>query len=562
MIQLDGTTKSLEAALNTLEIYGSISGLKVNTEKTHIAWIGKKKHSKDKIYSQNHTWETVTEFKLLGIYFSVDLGRCMEANYDNKKSEIRQTINQWNKRFLTPLGKVTVIKTFLMSKVNHLFTALPNPKESYLNEITNMFYQFLWSGKPDKINRKTVELDYSHGGIKMLNLRNSITALKATWFRRLFLDQSLDQPLWIVLFEKIYNTNVTKICNFGIHYPEILKKRSRNLFWKDVFDAWIQISNKQNYKNSRDVLVSPLWYNHKMSYREMYIPKWYQRGIVTISDIIDTTGTVMDIDTIKSVYNIDIINPLHYLRVKQNVKEFLKEYGIQPDTRVQRPFVPLYMKILLQSNKGASIFNSMLKKENKNDHSVKQKWQMDLNVIVDDNMWKNIFNSCFKSVSNNILIWFQLKLIYRILGTKSYLHKVQLSDTDTCAMCGEKETIIHMFVECTYVKIIWSVIEKYIKQQININVTFSILDILFGYCFNNQNKIPIDAIILITKKYIFDIKFRSSANFHFNFDVLKYKFSQTYKDEKYSATLNNGQKKFDAVWTNWKSVFCSQSVII
>ena len=30
---LDGTTNSLEAALNILEIFGSISGLKVNTER-------------------------------------------------------------------------------------------------------------------------------------------------------------------------------------------------------------------------------------------------------------------------------------------------------------------------------------------------------------------------------------------------------------------------------------------------------------------------------------------------------------------------------------------------
>ena len=45
---LHGTTNSMEAALNILEIFGSISGVKVNTEKTHIAWIGKKKTFKRK----------------------------------------------------------------------------------------------------------------------------------------------------------------------------------------------------------------------------------------------------------------------------------------------------------------------------------------------------------------------------------------------------------------------------------------------------------------------------------------------------------------------------------
>ena len=40
---LDGSKDSLVAALNTLEIFGSLSGLKVNTEKTKIIWLGRKK---------------------------------------------------------------------------------------------------------------------------------------------------------------------------------------------------------------------------------------------------------------------------------------------------------------------------------------------------------------------------------------------------------------------------------------------------------------------------------------------------------------------------------------
>ena len=41
-IFLDGSRDSLMAALNTLEIFGSVSGLKLNTDKTKIIWLGKK----------------------------------------------------------------------------------------------------------------------------------------------------------------------------------------------------------------------------------------------------------------------------------------------------------------------------------------------------------------------------------------------------------------------------------------------------------------------------------------------------------------------------------------
>ena len=42
------------------------------------------------------------------------------------------------------------------------------------------------------------------------------------------------------------------------------------------------------------------------------------------------------------------------------------------------------------------------------------------------------FLICFKTLNNNRLIWFQLKVIYRILGTQRYLNKLGLNDTLCC----------------------------------------------------------------------------------------------------------------------------------
>ena len=78
---LDGTKDSLVAALNTQEIFGFLSGLKINMDKTKIVWLGKRKHSTDKFeISYKLDWGT-TEFKLLGINFSVDLRDIPGNNY-------------------------------------------------------------------------------------------------------------------------------------------------------------------------------------------------------------------------------------------------------------------------------------------------------------------------------------------------------------------------------------------------------------------------------------------------------------------------------------------------
>ena len=42
-ILLHGTQDSLTGSQNTLEIFGTISGLKMNTDKTKVIWIGRRK---------------------------------------------------------------------------------------------------------------------------------------------------------------------------------------------------------------------------------------------------------------------------------------------------------------------------------------------------------------------------------------------------------------------------------------------------------------------------------------------------------------------------------------
>ena len=48
-LTLDGSQVSLQAALNTLETYGTYSCLKMNKKKTKVFWLGRKKHSKEKL---------------------------------------------------------------------------------------------------------------------------------------------------------------------------------------------------------------------------------------------------------------------------------------------------------------------------------------------------------------------------------------------------------------------------------------------------------------------------------------------------------------------------------
>ena len=160
---LDGSQKSLQTALNILELFGSLSGLKMNTEKTKMVWIGSRKHCREKLnISADLQWGD-KDFSFLGINFSVNLDTIPELNFNIAMNKAKQLLNCWNSRYLTPIGRITVIKTMVLSKFNHLFMSIVTPPK-ILDELNKLLFFYLWGGKTHKVKQKSVCADYLKGG--------------------------------------------------------------------------------------------------------------------------------------------------------------------------------------------------------------------------------------------------------------------------------------------------------------------------------------------------------------------------------------------------------------
>ena len=55
---------------------------------------------------------------------------------------MKQILNLWSYRDLIYIGKVTVIKTLALPILVQCLTVLPNPPDSVLNDIQEVFYIF------------------------------------------------------------------------------------------------------------------------------------------------------------------------------------------------------------------------------------------------------------------------------------------------------------------------------------------------------------------------------------------------------------------------------------
>ena len=224
-ILLDGSEQSLEAALQTLSIFAKISGLKVNNSKTKAVWIGSNKFSGETF---NHRFKldwNQNNFEILGIIFSCNLDTMIQLNYVKKLKQIDRDLKQWSKRILTPFGRITVLKTLIISKLNHLFISLPNPSDDLINNLQKRFFSFVWNSKTDRIKRDVLIQEYNAGGLKMININNFVSALKISWIRRLI---TVDSK-YKAIFELVY-TKINNLLYRGMEFINELKMNRNNVF--------------------------------------------------------------------------------------------------------------------------------------------------------------------------------------------------------------------------------------------------------------------------------------------------------------------------------------------
>lgn len=58
--------------------------------------------------------------------------------------EIVRTIYEWKSRNLTQLGRIAVIKTLILPKMNHLILTLPNPDHELIRKFVKFYSIISW----------------------------------------------------------------------------------------------------------------------------------------------------------------------------------------------------------------------------------------------------------------------------------------------------------------------------------------------------------------------------------------------------------------------------------
>ena len=540
---LAGDRKSFETCIETIQLFGKKSGLNMNPGKTSVVWLGSRKNSTVRYMEHLKMEWNPEQFRILGILFTNDLKKCVEINYEEKLADVKNLFKIWAKRQLTPLGRIAVLKSLILSKLIHLWMLLPNPPDEFLKTLQTICYKFVWNSKPDKINRKTVHKSIKNGGLGLPELKVLTSSLKLTWLRKALNAKNK----WRSIIESMFPI-LNQIEKYG---PEIIETSQRyNTFWAEVLEAYKQFFYKVVSKNSTQLLAEPVFYNNKIQIGKHFIlgKRFINHGIFCVGHFVIENGDFVSYDEFKQKFNVrmDVVT---FFSLKSAIREYIRTTDISINhnkyLNVHKCF-----SMLISTPKGSKMIYDILIDNNKSPKCC-ESWDERLEIRND---WKSIFLNASK-LSDIGLKWFQLKIIHRCLGTNVILKQIGVLNNDRCSFCNTvKDSIRHMFWQCTFIQHFWTDLMNIINTKCPNALNYTITEPLAitGHDAHMQTDTIMYFIIILGKQYIYKCKLENKGPLLQGFLA---KLKHRYSVEEYIARKNLSYNEFNVKWHPYKALF-------
>jgi len=347
-IILDDSNKSFTSTLLELDLFSKISGLKLNNKKTEVLWIGSRVGNQDKICPERNLKWVNDKVKALGVWISSDPEAALNINYSEKITKIRNSLNCWELRRLSLLGKIVVLKSLIVSQLVYILSPLPTLYRA-IEEINNMFYQFVWSDKGDKIKRKVMINDYENGGLRMIDVEESFNkALKSTWVKK-YQDQG-NQGKWKLFFDhELQNYGGIEVFRGNLNKKDLSSHfYVADTFIKEILKIWTEVNYDDSAVRSTDHLLSSnLWNNSliRVENKPIYYRSWSAKGIQKVRHLTkDSSTNFLSFSEFKETFDIKT-NFLTFYGLISSIKALrnLKKEEI-PQTEDQDNFVDNFVK--------------------------------------------------------------------------------------------------------------------------------------------------------------------------------------------------------------------------
>lgn len=454
------TKTDITKALNLIEIFGSLSGLVLNRNKSQGIKLGNNKRWIEDNY-EDIDW-TSESIKALGIHFGLDSEKIEKLNWENKLEKIEQLVKKWKRRKLTMIGRIQICKSLLIPKLTYVSSVLSVPKQ-VIKRAEKIMYGFIWDGKIEKVKRTNLCSPYENGGLKMLDLTSHITTLQCSWVKNLKTDNSL----WTIIPKHYLNQYGKNLLIFSMNVKE-LKNLNNHVniptFYQDILKSWfVAGGGERGYpKTATDIANELIWGNQFIKYKNkvLIFENWITSNILRLKDMLDHQGKISENIILNKLENknnwISQVSKIKKSIPRQWQDKLklsdIERYQIKKNdyTIPSIKFKNMSKNISIENILNKQIYDNILQKKTMKP-SAYIAWENEFPNIhkqeIEDLINKMI-NFTFTNINDNRIKMFRWKLLNRILANNQLLHKWKIKEDPLCNVCGVTDTYDHFFTKC------------------------------------------------------------------------------------------------------------------
>ena len=531
---LKATEQNLRKSLQILTWFYHKSGLKINFSKTKVIPIGPIRET-DRRFCRENNLDWVSTFTALGIQYDVkNIKNIAVHNIQDKMDSMRKIIQLWMFRNITPMGRICVAKSLILSKITHVLQALPSPPIHYIKKIESMIIEFIWWKKRHEIKKETLYLEYKNGGLNMIDLIKFDMSLKVTWIRKLHTESSE----WST-FAK--DCKIDRLIWTGENYHQEVCLTCHNPFWKSVAYAYKNWYTKLKSKIQVEPRNEPLWGNTKT--KIPFNNTLFKANVIHVKDLFNHRGIPLTKIELEALTGKNIMLTTYFALWKSLPYAWRQDIiNKNQIIEVRRP-IPIIW--LTKDKKGTRHIRTVWNSNEQPILKCKNKWTEELNMDDTEN-WEFLFLLPITCKLNARSTYFQIQILHRTLVTNRKLMQFNIRDNETCDNCNEIKTISHLLYECQTARRIWLNIEQWLRSISPTAMYFDKKSILLG---NNKNEIIINYIIITTKHEIYKSKWTKKQ---LNLIKIKNTIRTHMELEIYSGTM---KKSLPKVLGKWATVY-------
>ena len=187
--------------------------------------------------SLDHTWTSQSTVKCRVYFNSTEKISNIDKNWNEKLEAIIRLIKSWEKRNLSIIGKIHIIKTFLLSQLTYIMQSLVLP-DDVLKKLNTILFKFIWKKKYsnrrafEKIRRDVLCGDYENGGLKMINAFDMQNAFIIKWVKNVYCNKWASYScIPVMYYEKLgYDFSVLRSSVRSKHFTGFNEIRSQYWF--------------------------------------------------------------------------------------------------------------------------------------------------------------------------------------------------------------------------------------------------------------------------------------------------------------------------------------------